>query len=127
MKERLTQLLKRSIDLLPKDYPLPEQGMVRAVVGINGNGSRLHQGVYRLAEDLSDGTTKYILVQDTMVASPIVQGVVVENGVVVRTVGFGSKNLGSRRMRASVRDFMEGFLTCQRYLTIDNPDQKGGE
>src|SRR3989344_6668573 len=121
MRERkFEQLLQRSIDLLPKDNLSPENGAVRAVVGIHDKADdpQIQKGVYRLTEVQTRENNKYFLVQDTMVVSPLVKGIVIENGIIVGAVGFGRKKMGSIRMIKSARNFMEGFLACQRYLTI---------
>ena len=61
--------------------------------------------------------------QDTLLASPPIKGVVIENGIVTETVGFEGTNIKSTRF---VVAFMEGFLACQRYLAVNTTEKKGG-
>ncbi|MBI4035457.1 hypothetical protein HY383_00775 [Candidatus Daviesbacteria bacterium] len=79
------------------------------VTGINLNGHPEQRGVYK-------GLTRegeIILIQDTLVNSPITRGMIIRDKVIVKTVGLGR----SRILRKITGiDLMKGFLGCQRYF-----------
>lgn len=79
------------------------------ITGINLNDHPGQRGVYKALERAG----KIIIVQDTLVAEPVVRGMVVENGVITKTVGLGKSR--TLRIKTGI-DLMEGFLGCQCYF-----------
>lgn len=114
------QLLNRVVSRLPVEKSVFEhEGMsveVKRVRGYNTGGLADQRGVYEFTEEIVRDPSritarKHTLVQDTLAGGlPIVRGIVIKNGTCAETLGID----GGR----TVRDFMEGFLKCERYLPV---------
>lgn len=111
--EQFRELLEKSKSLLPEKAFVSEDTSRRTIVGINIGGFFRHRGLYRLSETINGLGSKYTLVQDTANGEPLIRAAIIEDEVVVRTVG--SKRL---RMEKMAVDLMDGFLSCERYLSV---------
>lgn len=110
--EQFRELFEKSKALLPEDSFLSGDMRIRTKVGINLKGLFEQRGMYRFSEEASEQGSKYTLIQDTANGDPLIRAAIIEEDI-IRTVG--SSSLKGRRMAV---DLMNGFLSCERYISV---------
>lgn len=109
--------LGQAKNALDKQEPLIENGTeYKAIVGYKNDGSLMDRGVYYFYEADDKQTRKQVLVQDTLSNLIFVRGIVIENGKIIKLLGFSK--LHGEELAGVVRDFFGAFNHCYLYKEV---------